>query len=140
MVAHDDDRLLTRPFVVLTAVDLAYFTAAGVLIVATPVFAHNQLSADEAGVGLAIGAFSVSTIVLRPWAGRWSDVRGRRPLIVVGCACFALVTLGHLLVTSLLGLVLTRLLLGACEALVFVAGLAAWQTSLLPPGWVRRSA
>ncbi|MFZ1412753.1 MAG: MFS transporter, partial [Micropruina sp.] len=114
-------------------VDLAYFTAGGVLIVATPVYANNQLLADEAGVGLVMGAFSVSTIVLRPLAGRWSDVRGRRVLIVAGCVGFALVTLGHLLVTELLALVLVRLLLGACEALVFVAGVAAL-ADIVPAG------
>ena len=125
MEGNADDRLLTRPFVVLTGVDLAYFMAGGVLIVATPVFAQDRLMADEAGVGLVMGAFSVSTILLRPWAGRWSDVQGRRVWIVSGCVGFALVTCGHLLVTSLLGLVLLRLILGACEALVFVASVAA---------------
>ena len=126
---------MTRPFIALIAVDLAYFTAAGVLIVATPAFAQQQLLADEAGVGLAMGAFSVSTVVLRPWVGRWSDLRGRRPLIIAGCACFALVTLTHLLVTSLIGLVLVRLLLGVCEALVFVAGFAAL-ADIVPTGRV----
>ena len=103
------------------------------MIVATPVFAHNQLLADETAVGLVMGAFSVSTIVLRLWAGRWSDFYGRRRLIVAGCLGFALVTLGHLLVNELFTLVLVRLLLGACEALVFVAALAAL-ADIVPAG------
>ena len=140
MVSDPEERLLTRPFVVLAGVDLAYFTAGGVLIVATPVFAHNQLLADETGVGLVMGAFSVSTIVLRIWAGRWSDVYGRRRLIMAGCAGFALVTLGHFLVTGLFTLVLVRLLLGACEALVLSQPLRLWQTSFRPAEWARGSA
>jgi hypothetical protein len=69
-------RLMTPAFVALTISDLAYFTATGVLIAVTPLFATGPLGAGEAGVGIAMGSFSVTTLLLRPWAGRWSDRRG----------------------------------------------------------------
>ena len=40
-----------------------------------------------------------------PWAGRWTDRHGRRWLLVGGAAAFAVVTLGHLVVDGLVGLV-----------------------------------
>jgi MFS family permease len=126
-------RLLTPAFVALTLSDLAYFAATGVLIVATPLFVTGPLDADEAGVGLAMGSFSLTTVLLRPLAGRWTDRRGRRALLVGGAAMFAVVALGHYLVTGLVGLILLRLLLGAAEALYFVAGFAAL-ADLAPPG------
>jgi len=82
---------------------------------------------------MAVGAFGVSTLALRPLAGRWTDRHGRRPLLVGGAVLFALLSLGHLLVDDLAGLVALRLLLGAAEALYFVAGLAAL-ADLAPPG------
>lgn len=124
--------LLTRAFVTLTLADLAYFTAAGVLVLATPLFASGPLGGGSAGVGLAMGAFSVTTLVLRPWVGRWTDRNGRRPLLVGGAVAFAVVVLAHLVVTSLAGLVLVRLALGAAEACFFVAGFAAL-ADLAPP-------
>ena len=78
--------LLTRPFVMLALSDLAYFTAAGVLLLATPLFAAGPLGADPAGVGLAMGSFSLTTLLLRPWIGRWTDRHGRRTLLVGGAA------------------------------------------------------
>jgi MFS family permease len=125
-------RLLTPAFVALTLSDLAYFTAAGVLIAATPLFATGQLGAGEVGVGVAMGAFSISTLLLRPWAGRWTDRHGRRWLLVGGAAAFAVVTLGHLVVDGLVALVVLRVLLGAAEAMYFVAGFAAL-ADLAPP-------
>jgi MFS family permease len=127
------DTLFTAAFVALTLSDLAYFMAGGALIAVTPFFVTGPLGSGPAAVGLAVGAFSVSTLVLRPLAGRWTDRHGRRPLLVGGALLFALLVLGHLLVTDLAGLVVLRLLLGMAEALYFVAGFAAL-ADLAPAG------
>src|SRR3712207_8741663 len=50
-------------------------------------------------------AFSVTTLVARPLAGRETDRRGRRPLLVAGAAAFAVLVVAHLLVTGLAALV-----------------------------------
>lgn len=126
-------RLLTPAFVALTLSDLAYFTAAGVLLAATPLFVSGPLSGGPGAVGVVMGAFSVSTLLLRPYAGRVSDRSGRRRLLVGGAVAFAVVALGHLVVTGVVGLVLLRVLLGAAEAMYFVAGFAAL-ADLAPPG------
>lgn len=117
----------------LTLSDLAYFSATGVLLAVTPLFAVGPLRSDEAGVGIAMGSFSATTLLLRPLAGRWTDRRGRRALLVGGASLFALGVLGHFLVTAMVMLVLLRVLLGAAEALYFVAGFAAL-ADLAPPG------
>jgi MFS family permease len=127
------DTLFTPAFVALTLSDLAYFTAGGALIGVTPFFVTGPLGGGPAAVGLAVGAFSVTTLVVRPLAGRWADRHGRRPLLIGGAALFALLVLGHLLVTDVASLVVLRLLLGAAEALYFVAGFAAL-ADLAPPG------
>jgi MFS family permease len=125
--------LFTAAFVWLTLSDLAYFLGSGALIGVTPFFVTGPLGAGPIAVGLAFGAFSVSTLVLRPLAGRWTDGHGRRPLLIGGPALFAVLVLGHLLVTDLVGLVVLRLLMGVAEALYFVAGFAAL-ADLAPPG------
>src|SRR4051794_10754658 len=127
------DTLFTPAFVALTLSDLAYFIAGGALIGVTPFFVTGPLGEGVATVGLAVGAFSLTTLVLRPLAGRWADRHGRRPLLIGGAASFALLVLGHLLVTDLAWLVVLRLLLGAAEALYVVAGFAAL-ADLAPPG------
>jgi MFS family permease len=127
------DTLFTPAFVSLTLSDLAYFIASGALIGATPFFVTGPLGGGPAAVGLAVGAFSVTTLVLRPLAGRWADRHGRRPLLIGGALLFAVLVMGHLLVTDLAWLVVLRLLLGVAEALYFVAGFAAL-ADLAPPG------
>ncbi|HYO38062.1 MAG TPA: MFS transporter [Nocardioidaceae bacterium] len=126
-------RLMTPAFLALTLSDLAYFTASGVLLAVTPLFAAGPLGAGEAAVGIAMGSFSVTTLLLRPWAGRWTDRHGRRLLLVGGALLSVIGIVAHHLVTSLILLVSVRVLLGAAEALYFVAGFAAL-ADLAPPG------
>lgn len=116
--------LFTRSFVTLGIAELAYFTGAGMQIPLAPLFAAGPLGADEVGVGFAVGAFSVTALILRPFAGRTADRRGRRPLLIGGALLFAVATAGHALAPNLAVLILLRLLLGVGEAFFFVAGFA----------------
>src|SRR4051812_49819493 len=88
------DTLFTGAFVWLTLSDLAYFMGGGALIAVTPFFVTGPLGSGPAAVGLAVGAFSVSTLLLRPLAGRWTDRHGRRPLLIGGAARFGGLALG----------------------------------------------
>lgn len=125
METQQPDRLFTPAFITLTLSELAYFTAAGLIIGVTPFFVTGPLGSSEAGLGLVAAAFSITTLLLRPYAGRLSDRRGRRPLLVGGALLCAAVVLGHLVATSMVVLVGLRLLLGVAEAFFFVAGFAA---------------
>ncbi len=129
---NGESRLFTPAFIALAVADLAYFTAAGILIQITPLFASGPLGADAVGVGIAVGAFSVTALALRPWAGRESDRRGRRPLLVAGALLAGAAIAGHIVTDNLLVLVILRLVLGAAEALFFVAGFALL-ADLAPP-------
>jgi MFS family permease len=127
------ERLFTGPFIALALADLAYFVAAGILIQVTPLFAEGPLGADAVGVGIAIGAFSVTALLLRPWSGRAADRFGRRPLLITGALLAAAGIAAHILTANLAVLVGLRLVLGVAEALFFVAGFAML-ADLAPPG------
>lgn len=71
--------------------------------------------------------------MLRPLAGRWSDTRGRRPLLVGGALLAAIALLATPLAHTLATVIALRLVLGVAEALFFVASLAAL-ADLAPPG------
>jgi predicted MFS family arabinose efflux permease len=99
----------------------------------TPLFAKGPLEADPVGVGVAMGAFSATALLLRPWSGRESDRRGRRPLLIAGALLAAAAIAAHIVTTDFAVLVALRLVLGVAEAMFFVAGFAML-ADLAPPG------
>jgi MFS family permease len=126
-------RLFTPAFVALTLSELGYFTASGLIIGLTAFFVTGPIGADESGIAVVTAAFTATTLALRPYAGRLSDRRGRRPLLIGGGALFAVAVLGHVLATDMAFLVVLRLLLGVAEAFYFVAAFAAL-ADLAPAG------
>ena len=126
-------RLFTPAFVALLLAELAYFTAAGMEIPLAPLFAARVLGADEVGVGIAVGAFALTALVLRPFAGRAADRHGRRPLLIGGALLYAAATAAHAVAPDLSVMIGLRLVLGVAEAFFFVAGFAAL-ADLAPPG------
>ena len=128
-----NQRLFTPAFVLLALCELAYFTAAGLTIPVTPLFAAGPLGANELWVGITVGTFSVTAVVLRPFAGRTSDRRGRRSLLIGGALLVAAALVGHAFATELWMLIGLRLVLGVAEAFFFVAAFAAL-ADLAPEG------
>ncbi|WP_188111108.1 MFS transporter [Nocardioides antri] len=124
--------LLTPAFVALGLADLAYFVSVGIAIHTLPLYAVGPVGSDEAGAGLAFGAFGITALICRPIAGRLSDVHGRIPLLVGGAllAAAGMVLLPY--VDTLVAVVAIRLLQGVAEAAFFVAGFALL-ADLAPP-------
>ena len=118
-------RLLTPSFAALSVATLAFFIAGGLVLPIAPRFAKLALGADALGFGIAIGAFSVAALLLRPVVGWASDRFGRRPLLVGGSIVTVVGLLLHVVATDLLVFTLARCLLGAGEGFFFVAALAA---------------
>jgi MFS family permease len=130
-VPTGDERLMTPAFLGISISVLAFFIAGGMFLPATPRFTAGPLGGNDLAVGLVVGSFSVSSLLLRPFAGRWADQRGRRIMLIVGAALQVVAAAGHLIADTVPLLIAMRLLLGAAEALFFVGGMAA-ATDLAP--------
>ena len=124
-------RLFTRSFASLSLAVLVFFVAGGILLPVTPLFTQEVLFGDRFAVGIVSGVFAVASLLMRPFAGRLTDRRGRRIALLIGAAISVAAAAGHLFASSLEILLVMRLALGLGEALFFVAGLAA-ATDLAP--------
>lgn len=102
-------------------VNLSVFVATGAALPVLPRFVHGPLHGGDVAVGLAVGAFAVSAVVVRPLAGRWTDRRGRRPVLLAGVLLCSIAGAVLLAASSLAIVVAARLLLGVGEGLLFTA-------------------
>ena len=83
--------LFTGPFVALFFAALVFFIAGGIVLPVAPRFAVGPLDADAVSAGIALGAFSIASLVVRPSSVKPSEPaacsRRRPPLLGVTRTC-----------------------------------------------------
>ena len=123
--------LLTPHFLILCV--SALFSALGFSSVIPTVarFVATDLNGGDLEIGVALGVFSFSAILARPWIGRLGDRRGRRLLIAGGSFVTAGVLACHIFADSYGLLLLARLAMGAVQGAFFV-GTVTLTTDLAP--------
>ena len=126
------DRLITRPFLVVTGCALVFFVYIGMLVPIVPLFVEGPLGAGEFGIGLTVAMFAVTAIAARPFLGRIADRYGRRVLMVGGAFGAAVAGAASGQVDAFWQLLLLRGVTGVGEAAMFV-GAATLIADLSPP-------
>lgn len=96
-----------------------------------PLFARD-LGAGPALIGLVMGASTLTGIVLKLPAGAWSDILGRRPLLVCGALVFATLPFTYLGVSTLAALIMLRFVHGSATA-IFGPVASASLSDIAPP-------
>ncbi|HEU4737253.1 MAG TPA: MFS transporter [Solirubrobacterales bacterium] len=113
------------------AVTFCCLLAVGAVLPVLPRYVHGPLDAGNIAVGIVIGSYAITGLLLRPFAGRLADHRGRKPTVLIGAALVAVGGFMYLLPLGVGGLIAARLVLGAGEGAVFTAG-SAWIVDLAP--------
>ncbi|MHA6480453.1 staphylopine family metallophore export MFS transporter CntE [Paenibacillus sp. strain BS8-2] len=110
---------LSWPFVRLYLLTLLYFSANSILNVIIPLKGES-LGASNTTIGIIMGAYLLTTMVFRPWAGSliqlYGPIKVLRILLVVNALALLLYTF-----TGLEGYFLARVLQGVCTAFFSMA-------------------
>lgn len=124
-------RLFSAMFLLITFATLAYFVSVGALQPILPRFVEGPLGGGDIEVGIVVGAFAFSAVLVRPIIGPIGDRRGRRLLIVVGAGIVTLSVAGYVIADSLWLLLTLRFISGFGEACFYV-GAASVVNDLAP--------
>jgi MFS family permease len=130
--ADSEHRRPGLSFAGIFAVTFLGLIAVGSVLPVLPRYVHGPLDSTDLAVGIVIGSYAVTGLLLRPVAGRFADTRGRRPTVVIGALLVSLSGLLYLPHLGIPGLILARLVLGAGEGAVYTAG-SAWIVDMAPP-------
>ena len=111
-------------FAGIFAVTFLGLIAVGTVLPVLPRYVRGPLVSTDLAVGVVIGSYAVTGLLLRPVAGRIADTRGRRPTVLLGAVLVSLSGLLYLPHLGLAGLIGARLVLGAGEGALYTAGSA----------------
>jgi len=116
---------------VLWLASFALFFSFFLLLSTLPLFLR-RLGASDGAIGVIMGSFAITSMLLRPWTGWATDRWGRRPFMLAGAAVFVLAPLGYGVSGGVLALVAVRMLHGAGMALYPTAA-SALLADVAPP-------
>ncbi|XID92180.1 MFS transporter [Paenibacillaceae bacterium WGS1546] len=124
-------KLWTRSFIQLNLVMMLLCVAFYLLLPALPLYIRS-LGGSEAQIGLIIGLFTISSMLVRPLIGGLMIKYGRRPFMLGGLLLFLLSLIGYEFAVGLLGLLLLRILHGMSWA-TSTAAIGATVADIVPP-------
>jgi MFS family permease len=122
--------LWSRDFVLVCLYNLLIFLSFNLIMATLPVYVAT-LGYSTAIIGLVSGIFTVSSIVMRPFSGKWLDKYGREGLWIVGSLGFLAAAAGHNWAVSISALIALRIFHGAMFSIVTNAS-SAGATDLTP--------
>jgi len=89
----------------------------GIVTPLLPVFAHD-LGASGFLIGLLFGSFSLSRTIFLPVFGRMSDIKGRKPFILIGLLSYAIISIVFMYINDPIMLIVCRFFQGIASALI----------------------
>src|SRR5689334_11874992 len=92
----------------------------------------RQLGATPSTVGVVMAASTVTGVLLKMPAGAWSDVLGRKPLLLAAAIVFAVMPFSYLAIGSLALLIAARSIHGSATA-IFSPVISATISDIAPP-------
>ncbi|MGG0739283.1 MFS transporter [Niallia taxi] len=124
------ERLWTKSYIFMITGMFFLFTAFYMLYPTLPLFIKEN-GGTESQVGLAMGAFMLSSVIFRPFVGGMLDRFGRRPFIIWGLLLFAATMFMYNWVSGLAVLMVIRILHGFTWA-VSTTSISTAVTDLIP--------
>jgi MFS family permease len=118
-------------FAALFAVTFCGLVAVGAVLPVLPRYVRGPLGDGDLTVGIVIGAYAITGLLLRPVAGRLADRWGRKPTVLLGALLLSVSGLLNLPSLGIAGLIAARLVLGIGEGSLYTAG-SAWIVDMAP--------
>lgn len=124
-------QFLTRDFVLIWIASFAGFASFYLIQQPTLPLYVQHLGGSPSTIGWVAGAFSITTLALRPFVGRLVDAAGRRALVIVGGVVFVLCAPLYAAVGTIAPLLILQLVRGGGMAFYTTAS-NTYATDLAP--------
>src|SRR5690625_843525 len=105
------DKIWTRDFVFICLANFFVFLGFQMTLPTIPLFV-KELGATDQFVGIIVGIFTFSALLLRPYAGHALESKGRQFVYMFGLAIFVLSVGSFAFITSIAMLIIMRIVQG----------------------------
>lgn len=122
--------LWSRNFVLVCIANFFYFGSFYLILPILPQYVV-ELGGTPGQIGLVTGYFTLASVVLRPYLGKYADEHGRKRVMLLGVGLFALLFMVYSQVQQVIPLYALRILHGVAHG-AFIAACFAYVADLAP--------
>ncbi len=113
-------KILTRDFILAFFAQLTFTTANHILLPTLPIYL-SRLGSKETEIGVLIGIFTISSLVLRPFTGKILLRTPEKKMMMIGALLFGLTSVGYLMAPPFWPFLFVRIFQGVGYAFFYTA-------------------
>lgn len=110
-MSNRKSRIWTKDFIIIVIANFFIFTSFQMTLPTLPLYVQ-EIGSSETWVGIIVGIFTFSALLIRPFGGKMLDTRGRAPVFITGLAILVISLYSLAVSTTILILVAVRIVQG----------------------------
>lgn len=116
------DRIWNRDFVLLILSNFLMYITYYAIISVLPIYLVSELNASKSQVGIVVAAYTIASVMIRPFSGYTLDRYSRKMVFVIALIIYSLLFTGYLVALSVTALILLRFSQGLTWGFTTIAG------------------
>ena len=116
------EKIWNRDFILLTLSNFFMCITYYALISALPVYLVNELHAGKSQVGVVLAAYTIASVIIRPFSGFALDKFGRRTVFLFALILYTALFAGYLTAISITALIFLRFSQGLTWGVTTISG------------------
>ena len=116
------ERIWNRDFILLTLSNFFMCITYYAIISALPIYLVSELHAEKTQVGIVLGAYTIASVLIRPFSGFALDKFGRRTVFLIALIIYTFLFAGYLVALSITALILLRFSHGLTWGVTTISG------------------
>ncbi|HVN58274.1 MAG TPA: MFS transporter [Bacteroidales bacterium] len=117
-----NERIWNRDYIFLILSNFLMYITYYAILSALPIYLVTELHATKVQVGTVVGAYTVASVLVRPFSGFTLDRFGRRTIFLLGLVLYSSLIAGYLVAVTILSIMILRIAQGLVWAFTTVSG------------------
>ena len=117
-----NEKIWNRDFVLLILSNFLMYITYYAILSALPIYLVSDLHASKIQVGVVVGAYTIASVLVRPFSGFALDKFGRRTIFLSALIIYSLLFAGYLVAITITSIILLRFAQGLTWGFTTVSG------------------
>ena len=117
-----NERIWKKDFIFLILSNFLMYITYYAILSSLPIYLVNELHATKTQVGIVVGAYTIASVLVRPFSGFALDRFGRRTVFLLALVIYSLLFAGYLVAITIASIILLRFAQGLTWGFTTVSG------------------